>query len=393
MSNSHHGFDYNRLKSRPVNGFTLLEIAIITSVIAILLAIAVPSYLKYETRSKSAEPMIMLDTLREQVAVEVATSDGLLQCNDNLVDQANLQDPYMEMKIIPLRLDSNDPAKGFGAGLVVTSDLSKFGVEGVQVAKEFYYELEKGQNEKLISGADDILTDSVVHFKVLLSRLDEPVCSGAASPTQSPPKMALNCAADKAVFTDAKGKKSCKKKCVIQYERDSGGACAPILFTATHDPRKQNPCGSETATNGKTINYVFIPEVDPWDGSLRGKCEAQFPAGSEPYADLRCKKCIGPIEICETLYEEVSCAWPNNYCVNHIKNDIKGQRTVERGCGSFKTVYNNWYVGTSDNDKCRRFDEQFVMTLEFECTYACRGDNCNKKLHPLGNTLWKDLSE
>jgi len=55
-------------------GFTLIELMIVTAIVSILSAIALPAYQKYLVRSKLTEPLVALDEARELVAEYVATT-------------------------------------------------------------------------------------------------------------------------------------------------------------------------------------------------------------------------------------------------------------------------------------------------------------------------------
>ncbi|NKB36417.1 MAG: hypothetical protein GKR93_04505 [Gammaproteobacteria bacterium] len=128
----------------------MLEIVIITGIILVLAAIAVPTYLDYTTRSKTTEPMLAFDTTREQVLIEVGSSDKLLQCEKSMINKGNFSDSYMNFNIHPVDSDINNSSSGYGAGLFVVSELDKHEVEGVQVTKEFYHELKSRQPEKMM---------------------------------------------------------------------------------------------------------------------------------------------------------------------------------------------------------------------------------------------------
>ncbi|WAR31477.1 hypothetical protein MAR_034019 [Mya arenaria] len=107
--------------------------------------------------------------------------------------------------------------------------------------------------------------------------------------------------------------------------------------------------------------------------------------------DTQCATCFGPPGICEQLYHMTACQPPNNYCINVISNRADGSRIVKRSCGNVDTCYRDWYVGTSDSDKCQNFDDRYVYTLDFDCTFCCTKDRCNVPIHPSDNTLYQDI--
>lgn len=64
---------------------------------------------------------------------------------------------------------------------------------------------------------------------------------------------------------------------------------------------------------------------------------------------------------------------------------------VVYSCGNFDTCYRDWFLGSSDSDKCRRFDENSIITLDFSCTFCCVSDNCNLPIRPNLDTLYIDV--
>lgn len=105
---------------------------------------------------------------------------------------------------------------------------------------------------------------------------------------------------------------------------------------------------------------------------------------------IECTECMPGAELlCEKLYQPVSCAQPNNFCMNTVFNHRDGTRTVKRGCSNFDDMYIQWFQGTSDDDKCILFDPGQELHLEFECSYGCTGPNCGEEVHfggkPSGN--------
>ena len=103
----------------------------------------------------------------------------------------------------------------------------------------------------------------------------------------------------------------------------------------------------------------------------------------------KCQTCVaGAEDACEVLYEEMTCTAPNNYCVTFVDNQDDGSKVVRRGCGNFERVRVEWYLGTSDDDKCReRLNVQ--QNLAFTCTFGCTTDNCNVNLRPAEDSLYQ----
>ncbi|XP_060564192.1 uncharacterized protein LOC132723482 isoform X3 [Ruditapes philippinarum] len=115
------------------------------------------------------------------------------------------------------------------------------------------------------------------------------------------------------------------------------------------------------------------------------------PPKTLPPTTTQCAVCSGPPFLCEKLFQPTACTPPNNYCINTITNKLDGTRTVNRACGDFNTCYREWYLGTSDEDKCRNFDATDQQFIDFRCTFCCISDNCNKPLRPLNSDLYKPV--
>jgi hypothetical protein len=128
---------------------------------------------------------------------------------------------------------------------------------------------------------------------------------------------------------------------------------------------------------------VFAPDdaTTFWDTPKVGSCVA---AGNHPapYDPMTCQVCAGPEFLCEKLIEEGTCEYPNNFCVTTLTNRADSSRTVIHRCGNYRDANNEWFQGSSDDDKCRQFDENNVYTVDMQCTYACIKDNCNAIINP-----------
>jgi len=121
-----------------------------------------------------------------------------------------------------------------------------------------------------------------------------------------------------------------------------------------------------------------------------------------------CATCSGPEFLCEKLFDIQECPDDKPFCINQITNRKDGTRSVVRGCGTQATCYKEWFLGSSDDDKCTKWDDQF-LTLDFDCTFCCYphdpntqagggapydGDpnkGCNEPLKPDVGSLYKDL--
>ncbi|KAL4219573.1 hypothetical protein ACF0H5_022147 [Mactra antiquata] len=101
-----------------------------------------------------------------------------------------------------------------------------------------------------------------------------------------------------------------------------------------------------------------------------------------------CETCSVSVELCDVLHEPTNCEPPFNYCINKIINKRNGDREINRSCGNFTMCYKDWFLGSSDNDKCRGYDENNIVTLDFSCTFCCVTDGCNAKIRPDDNSLY-----
>ncbi|XP_060569181.1 mucin-2-like isoform X2 [Ruditapes philippinarum] len=165
---------------------------------------------------------------------------------------------------------------------------------------------------------------------------------------------------------------------------------SPLTFNIT----KPYPNGSNTSV--KTSPSIFVStSISELSKSTTQKSikssTKKSPFTISPSKSIRCKVCSGPDFLCEKLYTDQDCVYPNNYCLNTVRNYLNGTRSVNRRCDNFQNCYRNWFLGSSDVDKCRRYDERQIVTLEFDCTFCCIQDGCNKPLRPTDETLYKDV--
>ena len=197
----------------------------------------------------------------------------------------------------------------------------------------------------------------------------------------------------------------CMEICKSYEMHDANGICVgkPIPPQSQKPTMTNNPCGADgiwipntpaSSTKSGAFTYPGLSVQAAPDfskGPVAGGCA---PKGSRPadvYADVLCSQCTGPIQICEQIYSQKTCSWPNNACGVHIKNKLDGTREVTRGCIAQDYIYREWYLGTSDEDKCDVIKNN--QHVDFQCTFACTGPKCNSGtgtgLRPPENTLWK----
>ena len=121
--------------------------------------------------------------------------------------------------------------------------------------------------------------------------------------------------------------------------------------------------------------------IDPKEEKTSDR-DFHYDSPAVEYKTVMCQKCSGPIAICEQLHTAQPCEWPANYCINELTNNADSGRQVVRGCGSVRQAYEGWFQKYSSNDKCVKFNQNFIYTADFYCEYACRGDNCNQLVNP-----------
>jgi len=108
----------NKLQSRR-GGFTLVEIMIVVAIIALLAAIAVPSFLRARKRSQATstlETLRMVDGAKDQYAIENAKGPSV---TPGPVDLA----PYVKSgsKLYTLLIAGTAPADALGATITVNT--------------------------------------------------------------------------------------------------------------------------------------------------------------------------------------------------------------------------------------------------------------------------------
>src|SRR3954463_5643178 len=108
----------NKLQSRR-SGFTLVEIMIVVAIIALLAAIAVPSFLRARKRSQATatlETLRMIDGAKDQYALENAKASTVTPGPTDLA-------PYVKSgtKLYTLLIGGSAPTDALGATIVVNT--------------------------------------------------------------------------------------------------------------------------------------------------------------------------------------------------------------------------------------------------------------------------------
>src|SRR4051812_14817863 len=108
----------SKLQSRR-SGFTLVEIMIVVAIIALLAAIAVPSFLRARKRSQATttlETLRMIDGAKDQYALENAKGPTIKPGNKDMA-------PYVKSgsKLYNLLINGNDPQDALGTAIKVNT--------------------------------------------------------------------------------------------------------------------------------------------------------------------------------------------------------------------------------------------------------------------------------
>ena len=403
-----------------VNGFTLMEIMVVITIIGLLAAIAVPAYQNYTTRARVAEALEFADAARTQIDVALATGaqpvTDLLDSGGKKIDMMTALtwnpgkpgDPLAgyilaemdlpgsgPIKVLALEKRSNGdwhctsaaPYAGAGTALDV-ADLPEICRDGGLVAK--------GTSPKCSAGqVMTTATDSTGTAQNVCG--PAPASAVAATPPASlPPPVAAPAGPPPAVIPPPPCV-TCKDLAIPPPKQPFTITGIPTDTTCPPGevflPTRQTAPNWDVKPDASSVPdmaQIQIPTdpTTPYSGSCVSteyggpSGEAGYSTPNDPYKTNKCTVCRGPAKVCEQLHTVTDCAWPNNMCANVLSNADDGSRTVNRFCASADYVRNVWFMQYSDEDKCTKFDENMVYTQEFDCAYGCVGDNCNAKIMP-----------
>lgn len=161
--------------SRAIRGFTLIEILIVVSVLAILGAIAVVGYQKYIERARGTDLIERFDAIRSGLSAQIAqgTADNCDALAQSL-GQSGLVDEYAT-----LGYGFEPVAGGFRPVMTVCAKVDQHGPRGVGATRGALETLTRNG----VVEQNPVMTDSVVSFALRLTAGDAALCKKYAGPS------------------------------------------------------------------------------------------------------------------------------------------------------------------------------------------------------------------
>jgi type IV pilus assembly protein PilA len=386
--------------SRFSRGFTLMEIIIAMAIVGILVTVSVPMYRDYTIKATVTDALAVADEGRIPVEVAFATDNK----PDSALKEVMGNRPLVASGAVGVQWDDTNKAivaraniSGIGANKPVLA--LKRSTEGVWVC---------------VSAAKVGLADALDEKYLPAS------CHGLGTARPAAAAAAKACPADQEMVMLTTGA-ACTAKCPAGQERDKANLsqCKAIVCGPNEEmipdrgclaiPPKPNCGAGSDAFRGYSANndpnwncmsacppgqmpgkaFKCIPDPNAKPAAAAKPAAPVAPKPPAQLASIKCRTCIaGAEDACEVLHEEMTCTEPNNYCVTFVDNQDDGSKIVKRGCGNFERVRVEWYLGTSDDDKCReRINVE--QKLAFTCTFGCTTDNCNDNLRPAEDSLYQ----
>jgi Tfp pilus assembly major pilin PilA len=264
-------------------GFTLLELAIIIGIIAILAAAALIGYQSYTEKAASTELIEQYDELRERATL--AVSEGMNLCDDPekaLSPNSVLYNPHAELSIVKADPDI--------IGLQIKADVAGEGAHNTAIARAAHDTLNR--NNQVIAGA--VVTESVVSFTALLTNS---ACSGnkASTPQSSTPVVATQ-----------SGSQATAGSPVVS-SRASGSGGSSVSTAPTVAATSSSGCPAGQVLDGQTQQCV-TPACPHGQEKVAGQCVPWCGSDEARNASGVCEALPDPNQLIQALSPEKQAA-------------------------------------------------------------------------------------
>jgi Tfp pilus assembly major pilin PilA len=410
-------------------GFTLVELSLIVGIIAILAAIALPSYRDYLERGHLAEVLTQYDAMREKSQIAAASS-GRDLCNwTNTTNSRDLDAGTSaiegivneSLKALPAQrwkpaLNHLTGVMQKGQGMPLTVQFGGVGADGVNRARLLAAEFKKiGAFNRWERESPVLSTFTVFLGPCKADSASVSVIASAVSHAASAAKPAPACTPAEQLNAD---KTACVAKvCGSGLALDAAsGACNPGCKADEYEPlfrlRGGFAEGFSQPTSGPHTCFNRVTEACPADKPFPGIengvriCEpadgkraegtpgpkpegcGKRGSGSSPFTDAavaakvpyKAVDCAGndptQCEYMASAHGAVTCP-AGSFPSVKLVNAADGTRTIERSCMTAAQCKSDFWEQTSQLEVCTQYNPGRSNTAAFECTYCCAGDNCN----------------
>lgn len=354
-------------------GFTILELLTTLGVVALLSAIAFPSYQNYIVNAETVDSLETVVVLEEQLNILAETQTGQKHTCDDRLAHDGLDNQYLEQSIFPM------PTGEAALGIVANYD--KHGATGIAVAKKLHEELTGlGKHTEV-----DVIGDALVVYRTMLTPQGRVFCD-LSKTAASPLKVASSTSA---TTQPAKAQPSTQNDPKPPAKRPQPDPIAQYVPGTVTEPTPSNPSTeslsapvdqiescpkghSAVGADSKTVGYSL--HVERKDGSIRANLSSAEP--------IQCHLCRGPKFICERSHRPQACTNgtvtnPVVGCINDIENLSDGSRYIDRRCATLSDIQKDDLQDSRGRPECDTYDTGRLVDRHFSCSFACTGNNCN----------------
>lgn len=171
-----------RISDANKNGFTLIEILVVITIMSLLVMVSIPVYRDYSDRARSSEIVMRYDAMESAV---VGNPSSAQQDNCAVIaaylDSGNLGDDFARLSV-GFEAINGQPLQGYRPVLQVCARDDRQGASAVRIARAAFEEL--SANAHIESGA--VISDFLVSFAAPLTQDNRAVCfvpvGGATTP-------------------------------------------------------------------------------------------------------------------------------------------------------------------------------------------------------------------